>query len=240
VLGQGPGEGDPAGKFTQLNFSPVSLEASDHAMKLTKYLTKVLKRPFYYANVLLALGKGAFYMLYYRIIRKNVRIRLPFFAFARVTISGPGSVVIGKKCAVLLNGFRGLTIVTLSKDARVTIGRGCHLGGTTIRSFSGVSLGNEVMTASTVIQDIVFVNVEKAKRTAKNVQLPGPKSIEVGENVWLGGHSVVLGGSKIGNDSVLGAAAVCSDMELKDYCLGSGNPVARALSIDRLLKLKGE
>jgi acetyltransferase-like isoleucine patch superfamily enzyme len=43
------------------------------------------------------------------------------------------------------------------------------------------------------------------------------------DNVWIGARAVVLGGARIGEGSVVGAAAVV-DFEVPPYSLAAGNP----------------
>jgi acetyltransferase-like isoleucine patch superfamily enzyme len=85
----------------------------------------------------------------------------------------------------------------------------------------------------------LFVDFNKAKSIINNQEATAPKFIEIGNNVWLSGYSIVLGNSKIGNDCVLGACSLYYNIELNEYCLGLGNPVKRAFPIDRVLNLKG-
>ena len=49
------------------------------------------------------------------------------------------------------------------------------------------------------------------------------KPITVGDNVWFGGHCVVLGGVTIGNNVVVGAGSVVTK-DIPDNCLAVGNP----------------
>lgn len=202
-------------------------------------MKKIIEKLSYIFRVAIALLRGFYYVVYYRLFRSDVKIKFPFKAFASVNIIGPGSVSIGKNCSVLKNVFRGLTIITLSKNAKVAIGKECHLGGLTIRCFNHVEIGDRVMTAVSLIQDSLFVDFNKANSIIKNQQIVAPKSIELGDNVWLSGYSIVLGNSKIGKDCVLGACSLYYNIELNEYSLGLGNPVKRAFPIDRILNLKG-
>lgn len=203
-------------------------------------LRKFFKNPVYYLHTIKAYVSGTLYVVYYRITKRNVKIGFPFLAYGKVKIIGPGSVSIGKKCAVAENVFRGLTIVTLSKDASVTIGnRGCLLAGLTIRCYKRVSIGDDLMTAISLVQDTLFVNKKEAEFKIRHKQdILQSESVDIGNNVWLGARSCVLGGSRIGNDCVLAACSLCCRITIKNYSLGSGNPVKRALPIEQLLALR--
>ena len=49
------------------------------------------------------------------------------------------------------------------------------------------------------------------------------KPVDIGENVFIGVNAIILKGSKIGNNCVIGAGAVVSG-EFEDNCVIAGNP----------------
>lgn len=180
-----------------------------------------------------ALLRGTWYVAYFRVVRRDVRIALPLFAFGRVSIRGAGRVRIGPGCFVMTSVFRGLSIVTFSPEAQVEIGARCALGGLAIRCREHVALADGVRTAATLVQDTLFCDNEAAART-------GPHAIEsarveVGRNAWLGLSSAVLCGANLGDDVVLSAGAVCRGMRAASYTLVTGNPAGRPLPIATLL-----
>lgn len=211
----------------------------NNSIRVIQNLKRWVREPSYGFRLTKGLVRGGFYVIYYRLFRRNVRIRFPFFAYAKVAIIGPGSVSIGRNCHVFENVFRGLTIVTLSRDAVVTIGAGCSLGGLTVRCINSVEIGDKTMSAVSLVQDSFFVNMDEAESTVnRGNAIPPARPLVIGNNVWLGGHSLVLGGSRVGDDCVLAACSVSNGIELKEYSLASGNPVKRALPIQQLLALR--
>lgn len=48
-------------------------------------------------------------------------------------------------------------------------------------------------------------------------------SVTVGDNVWIGGNSVMLPGVHIGSNVVIGAGSVVTK-DIPDWCLAAGNP----------------
>jgi acetyltransferase-like isoleucine patch superfamily enzyme len=183
--------------------------------------------------------RGLGYLFYYNIIKNNVRIGFPFIVNAKVRIIGPGTVTIGNGCTVMKNAFKGLTIITFSRGASVTIGNKCLLGGTTIRCHGAVVIGDRTMTAICLIQDSFLVTRSRNSEEVNN-RMPPPQSIAIGRNVWLGEASFVMSGSTIGDDCVLSSGAWCHDAAYPDYVLIMGSPARSAIPIDKLLRLKGE
>ena len=108
-------------------------------------LKRCITDPAYLLSRLAPFLRGTFCIIYYRTFKRNVKIGFPFMVGAKVRIIGPGRVYIGKHCAVLENVFKGLTIVTFSKDSTVIIGNKCALGGITIRCHSKVEFGDRVI-----------------------------------------------------------------------------------------------
>lgn len=182
--------------------------------------------------------RGCIYALYFRVFRRNVRIRFPFRAFAKVTIIGPGTVILGKHCTVGHSAFKGLTIVTLSEHATVRIEESCHLAGLTICCSNYVELGSKSMTAVSLIQDRVFVN-QSFVRTRSTRSVNECEPIVIGSNVWLSSDAIILSGSKIGADCVVGVGSVCREMEITSYSLAIGNPIRRGLPIANVMRMAG-
>ncbi len=64
------------------------------------------------------------------------------------------------------------------------------------------------------------------------------KEITIGDNVWIGGSSVVCPGVQIGNNVVIGAGSVVTK-NIPDWCIAAGNPckVIRTITEDDRCKL---
>jgi len=182
--------------------------------------------------------RGSIYILFYGLFKRNVKIRFPLKAYAPLRIIGRGTVHIDKNCSIHLNVFKGLTIITLSEHAKVIIGKECSLGGLTIRCDKCVEIGDRTISAISLIQDTIFMDLNKVKMISPMCPIPEIKPTKIGKNVWLGAHCIVLSGSRIGNDSVIGAGALCYNDEIKEFCLASGNPTRRSLPIEKLLNWK--
>ncbi len=177
--------------------------------------------------------RGFLYIGFCRLFRKNVKIRLPFLVYYRVKICGPGSVLIDRGCSVFPNMFDGLTIVTLSSNAQVLIGKGCDLGGVTIRCHKRVEIGEHGLFANCLIQDALF-SVARPDSSRANKNLIKPREIYIGNRVWLAGQTIVLPGSKIGDESVLSVGGVCFDHHIPERHLAVGNPVMSSLNIEKI------
>jgi len=207
-------------------------------MTLTKKrIRDVIANPRLSFIVGIALLRGCFYIIKYNMFYKNVKIKFPLRAYAPVKIIGSGSVFIDNGCSVYINVFQGLTIVTLSSDAKVAIGKGCALGGVTIRCHNKIVIGDRTMTAYSLVQDAFFVNPDKVKSFNINKVLT-KEIITMGENVWLGGQCIILGGCTVGKDSILSLGSLCYHIKVGDYFLAKYSPVRKALPIEQLLKLK--
>ena len=193
----------------------------------------------YVTTVLFALIRGTYYILYYRITRKNVRIGFPFKAFAKVIIKGPGKVIIEKHCVAAENVFTGLTIVTFNPKSFLRIGQRSVIGGTTICCRNKIIIENDVMSANSLIQDTLFLDNKFSKLDLLKDTMDDQIPIVVGKNAWIGGNCIILEGTTVGKDCVIGAGSVAWQTTLPDYSLGNGNLIKRGMSIIRILSLMG-
>jgi acetyltransferase-like isoleucine patch superfamily enzyme len=153
-----------------------------------------------------------------------------------VSVSGPGRVWIEGGCAVRPNMFRGLSIVTLAPEAEVRIGRNCDLGGLTIICGDRVTLGEQCMTACSLVQDTLLCHdvAPRGGSATGNYRAP----VTLGRNVWLGGQAAVLPGTLLGDDSVMGWGACAFGTEYPPFSLVMGSPAGRPLPIGQVIGLR--
>jgi acetyltransferase-like isoleucine patch superfamily enzyme len=202
-----------------------------------RLLWKLTQSPRAFFSLIKAVLLGFFYIGWFRITQRNAVIKFPFLCHAKVEISGPGKVFIDRGCSVWMNTFEQLVIQTLSPEAEVRIGKNCTLGGLTIRCRGKVFIGDNVLTAANLIQDVMIVS--RAPSSSTEDYPESASSIRIGNNVWLGGQSLVLAGSSLGDGSVVGVNGLIYHTAVKDNCLVAGNPAMRPVPIDKVVKLQG-
>lgn len=205
---------------------------------IAKVLKKVIENPLRYVVDFRALLKGCFYIAYFRAFKPRTRIRFPFFAYHKVVIKGPGTVLIDRNCSIYKNVLQGLCIVTLSPSAKVVIGRHCVLGGVTIRCRECVEMDENTMAGFSTLQDCLIAQTAGNQDRSILTGVLQPRSIKIGKNVWLGGRSCILTGTTIGDNSVVATGSVCYRSNIPEYCLVSGNPIMRPSPISRILEFR--
>lgn len=207
-----------------MNYYQIALKVFNKLRKNPKslyYIGKAFIRGFLYAN-------------YYRFFKRNIIIKMPFFAYAKLNIGGIGSVFIDRGCSVHYNTFDGLNIITLSTGAQVLIGKRCHLGGTTIRCQKKIVLGDDVMAGYCLVQDTMFSANTLGSLKAGSTDILSPLDIWIGSGVWLADQTIVLWGSKIGDSSVLSIGGLCCNYDIPPLHFAAGNPVFRSASLARI------
>ena len=116
--------------------------------------------------------------------------------------------------------MRGL--VRISGGGDVQIGDNTLLNGCWVVSASEVSIGQDCLISDCGITDTDYHNLEPELRHAP----AGDRSVrrvQLGCNVWVGAQAIVLKGSSIGKDSVVGAGAVVRGT-VPERVLVAGNP----------------
>ena len=97
--------------------------------------------------------------------------------------------------------------VTINGGGLVTVGADTLLNGCWIGGRTSVTIGAGCLISDCDITDSDFHNLEPSRRH----EPPGERTqrpVHLGENVWVGAHAIVLKGSTIGRNSVVGAGAV--------------------------------
>mgnify|MGYP000882966492 FL=1 len=102
------------------------------------------------------------------------------------------------------------------------IGKNVYIGGFSEVNAKGskITIGNNCDIASFVtinVSDSHLKTIKKSKNIIK-------KNIIIGDNVFIGSHSAILGGTKIKNNSVIAAGTVLRGENIPEYSLAIGNP----------------
>jgi acetyltransferase-like isoleucine patch superfamily enzyme len=207
---------------------------------LNENFLKLVRNPAVGLRKFKALLRGTCCILYYRITNRNIKIFFPFYVYHRVNIRGPGKVTIGRSCFVFKNAFRGLTIITCSTNAEVTIGSRCSLSGVTIVCHRKISIGARCMFAFSLVQDALLQSLSEIECNYYKDFTSQKEDIVIGENVWVGGRCCVLQGTTIGNDTVLARGTVCIKQKIDEFQLAAGNLMVRSLPIEKILHMRSQ
>ncbi|MDO4248572.1 MAG: sugar O-acetyltransferase [Neisseria sp.] len=98
----------------------------------------------------------------------------------------------------------------------------------TILDAGGVKIGNNVLLAPNVGLYTVGHPLDAGLR---NQAWEDAKPITIGNNVWIGAHSIILGGVSIGDDCVIAAGSlVTKDIAAGSLAMGSPCKVVRSIT----------
>ena len=129
------------------------------------------------------------------------------------------NVVLGKN-VILYPG------VTFSGSGPIKIGDNTKIGNNTMicaTSSGGITIGSHTAIAA----DCYIIDADHGTKRGELVdhQEMVVKKVEIGDNVWLGTHVVVLKGSVIHNGAVVGAMSLVNS-EIKEESINVGIPAS--------------
>lgn len=123
-------------------------------------------------------------------------------------------------------------IVTRAPGAVIEIGNHVGISGATIYARKGIYIGDDTSIGGNVkILDNDFHPIDSEKRLqqmysespGEMVDLIPAKEIHIGRNCFIGCNSIILKGTVLGDNCVVGAGAVVSG-KFEDNCVIAGNP----------------
>lgn len=151
----------------------------------------------------------------------NLVIEYGAVIFGRFRIIGQGSITIERDCR-LMN-------VSLQVEGALHIGAKSFLNGTSIVCMNSVIIGNACLLSDAYITDTDFHNIEPELRHAP-LSAKAIRPILIGRNVWIGDRGVVLKGSQIGDDAVVGSNSVVrGKIPPRSVCLGNPAQIVKQL-----------
>lgn len=152
------------------------------------------------------------------------------------------AITIGDNCTVkssFLSNLVGLysrtIIVTRVEGASISIGNNVGISGATIYARKGITIGdNTNIGGNTKILDNDFHPIDPDARIADDKDKIGTAPVIIGENCFIGCNALILKGTHLGNNCVVGAGAVVSG-KFDDNCVVAGNParVIKRIEIER-------
>ena len=90
----------------------------------------------------------------------------------------------------------------------------------TILDVAKVTIGENVQIAPNVS---IYTAGHPIHPTSRNSGYEYGIPVSIGDNVWIGGNSVILPGVHIGNNVVIGAGSVVTK-DIPDWCIAVGTP----------------
>lgn len=161
-------------------------------------IRRILRRLPDIADVLTSTLRLAWYRLLYPKLCVGKGVRIGKGATLRMTPSG--AVTLG-------DGVYIDRDVTLIGEGRLVIGAHSYVGrGTIIASGERLEIGEGALIAAHVtIRDH---DHGTASGTPYRLQKPVTSPVVIEDNVWIGANAVVVRGTRIGRDTIVGAGAV--------------------------------
>ena len=143
---------------------------------------------------------------------------------------GKASIEIGENASINSSFFSNLlglfqrTIIIAKNNSKIKIGNRVGISGATIYAWNSIEIGDDTRVGANVkIVDTDFHPVEPEERLKGNNAAAGCKPIWIGKNVFIGMNSIILKGTMIGDNSVVGAGAVVHG-DFPANCVIAGNP----------------
>lgn len=114
--------------------------------------------------------------------------------------------------------------ITISKNATLRIGSNFRMSNSAIHCAENINIGNSVMIGgSCKIWDTDFHPLNAEARHENPNENYETRPILIEDNVFIGGFSIILKGTKIGKNSIIGAGSVASGT-IPPNEIWAGNP----------------
>lgn len=122
-------------------------------------------------------------------------------------------------------GLYQRNIIVARYGGRIIIGEGCGISGSTIYAMDSITLGNNVLIGGNckiIDNDFHPIDIEH-RRAGLDEQYAQRAPIRIGNDCFIGANSIILKGTVLGNNVVVGAGSVVHG-HFPDNCIIAGNP----------------
>ncbi|HEV7460025.1 MAG TPA: acyltransferase [Solirubrobacteraceae bacterium] len=152
----------------------------------------------------------------------RIRIGRRFSLQGRLTLRGPGEVVLGDDVVVASHARPW----TNTREARIEIGDRSYVNGTGFSCARSIRVGPDAILGDARIYDTDHHPVSRRRTSDRSLEA-GVRPVSIAENVWIGSGAAVLKGVSIGANSVVGFGAVVTGDVGADR-IAVGNPARDA------------
>ncbi len=151
-----------------------------------------------------------------------------------------GSVIIGEHFSINSGNYynqigrQQRSYLIVGANAKIKIGNNVGISSTAIICYKEIEIGDNVkIGGNTVIYDSNFHDLDYKRRITIPEDLTNVKKdkVTIKKNVFIGGHSTILKGVTIGENSIVGAASVVTT-DIPDNQIWAGNPAKFIKSIN--------
>lgn len=204
--------------------SEVLIERTPPAAPIGELVGRAVSEPGQAVSYALALARGYWYRVILRILGRRFRAGARFRVFGRLSVRGPGEVVFGDNVAT----WHRVNAWTYSADARLVVGDNVMMSGTRFACAREIRVGTDSIVADASIYDTDFHSTRADRRSPSAPIRVAP--VKIGANVWIAAGAILLPGTTIGDNSVVGAGAVC----MRDFPANKiilGNPAKVVMPI---------
>ena len=161
---------------------------------------------------------------------KNVNYKSYPQISGKLILIGSGRLILGNKVSIN-SGLRSnpiggdtRTIISIGDNALITIGDKTGLSNCSIICKEKIIIGENVNIGGSVkIYDTDFHNLNAKNRLVESTDIPNNSEIIIGDNCFIGAHSIILKGVKIGENSIIGAGSLISK-SIPENQIWAGNP----------------
>jgi transferase family hexapeptide repeat protein len=169
-----------------------------------------------------ALVKGQYYRLKFRLLRQRVIVGRRLRVVGRLDIRGPGTVIFGDDCRVFSTRIAPTTPWTHSAQAVLRFGNQVALNGTRLSCVDRIEIGDGTLLADARITDTDFHALDT--QGVHRLRTQGTtRPVIIGRNAWVCMGAMVLRGVNIGDGAVVGAGAVVTS-HVPSNVVVFGNP----------------
>ena len=174
---------------------------------------------------------GIGYKIFLRLTHVKYGVQLSLKGVPLIYNHRGASIRLGDRCVIkssFLSNLVGLysrtIILTRIPGAEIVIGDRVGISGATIYARTKITIGDDTNIGGNVkILDNDFHPIDPQARLADDKERIGAAPIEIGKNCFIGCNVLILKGSRIGDNCVVGAGSVVSG-RFEDNCVIAGNP----------------
>jgi acetyltransferase-like isoleucine patch superfamily enzyme len=167
--------------------------------------------------------------IYLRLKKVTFKKNLKCYGIPIVSKTKQSTISIGDNVVLCSNShftelgiYHPVIIRTLREGAVLSIGNNVGISGASICAAKKIMIGDNVMLGANVsIFDTDFHPITPDNRR-HNREVEGKDTI-IEDNVFIGANSIILKGSHIGQNSVIGAGSIVAGM-IPENCIAAGNP----------------